>query len=208
MYHSAGPITGAYVIEACERDRQGRESMRGRLFPSILSTTSLILHELATAPSVSGSPIWIEEDGARTLIGLHERRISSYGAAALLNDTMRAQITQWMNNTLPPQGQPRGDCSGWMSDPESFSKVVADHYLRTEYPSLFGQVKKIWVSGDKKITQVYYSTSVAVSVSFVKLPNYVIARRWSHPTGPRCEYDFYCRPSGELVLRKRSCGPS
>jgi hypothetical protein len=95
-----------------------------------------------------------------------------------------------------------------MSDPESFSKVVADHYVRTEYPSLFGRVKKIWVSGDKKITQVYYSTGIAVSVSFVELPNYVIARRWSHPTGPRCEYDFECRPSGELVLRKRSCGPS
>jgi len=108
MHHSAGPITGAYVIEGCDRDRQGRESIRGRLFTSILATTSLILHELTTAPSVSGSPIWIEEDGARTLIGLHERRINAgqsgrrYGAAVLLNDAVRAQVTQWMSNALPP----------------------------------------------------------------------------------------------------------
>jgi len=108
MHHSAGPVTGAYVIEGCDRDRQERESIRGRLFPSILATTRLFLHELATAPSVSGSPIWIEEDGTRTLIGLHERRINvgqsgrSYGAAVLLNDAVRAQVAQWMNNALPP----------------------------------------------------------------------------------------------------------
>ena len=113
-----------------------------------------------------------------------------------------------LGQAAPEQEQRKGNCSGWMSDTESFSKVVADHYLRTEYPSLFGQAKKIWCSGDKKICHVYYSTGVNVGVSFVSLPNYVIARRWAHPTGPRCEYDFDCRPSGELVLRKRSCGPS
>ena len=107
-----------------------------------------------------------------------------------------------------PEQKRKGNCSGWMSDPESFSKVIADHYVRTEYPSLFGRVKKIWCAANKKICQVDYSTGVGVVVSFVELPNYVIARRVPHPTGPRCEYDFDCRPSGELVLRKRSCGPS
>ena len=29
------------------------------------------------------------------------------------------------------QGQTGGDCSGWEKDPESFSKRVADHYVRT-----------------------------------------------------------------------------
>lgn len=109
---------------------------------------------------------------------------------------------------IPTQEQRTGNCSGWMSDPESFSKVVADHYVRTEYSSLSGRAEKIWCREDKKICQVDYSTGIQVVVSFVRLPDYVIARRWAHPTGPRCEYDFDCRPSGELVLRKRRCGPS
>ena len=95
----------------------------------------------------------------------------------------------------------------WMSDVESFAKVVADHYVRTEYPSLFGPVKEIWCSGDKKMCQVNYSTRIKVIVSFVRLPDYVIARRGEDPTGPRCEYDFDCRSSAERVLRKRSCRP-
>jgi hypothetical protein len=113
-----------------------------------------------------------------------------------------------LGQATPEQEQRKGNCFGWMSDPESFSKVVADHYLRTEYPSLFGQAEKISCTGNKKNCLVHYPTGVQVVVSFARLPDYVIARRWAHPTGPRCEYDFDCRPSGELVLRKRSCRPS
>lgn len=108
----------------------------------------------------------------------------------------------------PTQEQSKGNCSGWMSDPESFSKVVADHYLRTEYPLLVGQAEKIWCRADKKLCHVSYSSGVEVAVSFVSLPRFVIARRVPHPTGPRCEYDFDCLTSGKLVLRKRSCGSS
>jgi hypothetical protein len=109
---------------------------------------------------------------------------------------------------IPAQGQRQGDCSGWMSDPESFSKVVADHYVRTEYPSLVGRAERIWCAADKKMCEVYYSTGIKVGVSFVNLPDHVIARRVEHPTGPRCEYDFDCRPSGDVVLSKRNCRPS
>jgi hypothetical protein len=113
--------------------------------------------------------------------------------------------------TLPPTrlGQPAQEQQqgnkNWISDAESFAKVVADHYVRTEYPSLFGPVKEIWCSGDKKICQVNYSTRIKVIVSFVRLPDYVIARRSEDPTGPRCEYNFDCRSSAERVLKKRSC---
>lgn len=55
---------------------------------------------------------------------------------------------------------------------------------------------------------VSYSTGIEAFVSFVRLPDFVIARCVPHLTGPRCEYDFDCTPSGELVLKKRTCGPS
>jgi hypothetical protein len=87
-------------------------------------------------------------------------------------------------------GTAHGERSGWMSDPERFSKVVADHYVRTEYPSLSGRAEKIWCREDKKICQVDYSTGIQVGVSFVRLPDYVIARRWAHPTGPPVRIRF------------------
>jgi V8-like Glu-specific endopeptidase len=108
MHQSAGSISGAFVVDGCDRDRQGGGRIRGRLLPSILTTTSLLLHGLATAPSISGSPIWIEEGGTRTIVGIHERRMSDdqsgrrVGAAVLINDAVRAQVGQWMNTALPP----------------------------------------------------------------------------------------------------------
>jgi hypothetical protein len=105
------------------------------------------------------------------------------------------------------QPAPQQEQRNWISDVESFAKVVADHYVRTEHPPLFGSVKEIWCSGDKKMCQVRYSTGIKVIVSFVRLPDYVIARRGEDPIGPRCEYDFDCRSSAERVLKKRSCRP-
>jgi hypothetical protein len=104
--------------------------------------------------------------------------------------------------------QHRGNCSGWESDPESFSKVVADHYVMTQYPSLIGRAEKIWCDARKIMCIVYYSTGIRVAVSFARTPDFVIARRYEHPTGPRCEYDYDCADSGRLILRKRDCRPS
>jgi hypothetical protein len=93
-------------------------------------------------------------------------------------------------------------------------RIVARSYDKpeTEYSIgtglLISPSEKIWCDAGNKVCQVDYSTGIGVGVSFVHLPGYVIARRIPHPTGPRCEYDFDCRPSGELVLRKRRCGPS
>jgi hypothetical protein len=107
MYRSTGPVTGALVIEGCGKDRRGKDTLRGRILPSVLSSTGLIAHGLATAPSVSGSPMWIEEGGSRTLITLHERRIDDdrsgriFGAAVFLNGAIRAQVAWWMNMALP-----------------------------------------------------------------------------------------------------------
>jgi hypothetical protein len=99
----------------------------------------------------------------------------------------------------------RGDCSGWMNNPQSFSKAIADHYVNTEYPTRLRRAYKIGCMHNK-ICHVYYTNGITVMVSFANLPNYVIARRVGDPTGPRCEYDFDCLPSGELVLMRLGCG--
>jgi V8-like Glu-specific endopeptidase len=112
MFESTGSITGAVVIEECgEVTMRGVEAvspLRGRLLPSILPSTSLVAHDLTSAPSMSGSPMWVEQGGARTLVGIHERRIFDQRGcitlriAVLLNNAVRAQAARWMSTDLPP----------------------------------------------------------------------------------------------------------
>jgi len=106
------------------------------------------------------------------------------------------------------QPKPSGDCSGWEQDPQSFSKVIAEHYLSTEM-GLSLKAQRIWCSGDGKRCEVYFSCKAGtyeckttVGVSFVKVPIYVIARKVS-PLGPRLEYNYHCTPEGKMVLTVR-----
>jgi len=104
MFRSTGPLIGAMVIESCGRDAQGGETLRRRLFPAVAPTSGLIAHALASAHGVSGGPLWLEEDGTRTIVGIHVRAIDSNtrGAAVLLNDAVRAEVERMMTRALPP----------------------------------------------------------------------------------------------------------
>ena len=96
----------------------------------------------------------------------------------------------------------KGDCSGWESDLESFSKAVADHYVRTEIdPTLVGPVSRITCDPGIRCT-VDYSNGLSVMVSLTQIPDYVIVRRMFHPTGPRCEYDYACTPQRTVETAK------
>jgi hypothetical protein len=96
----------------------------------------------------------------------------------------------------------RGDCSGWERDLQSFSKVVAEHYLRTEM-GLSLRAKSIWCRPDGKGCEVYFPGDVTVGVSFVGVPGYVIARQFG-PAKPRREYNYDCTPEGKVILTPRN----
>jgi V8-like Glu-specific endopeptidase len=104
MYRSEGHVTGAVVIQSCGIDAHGRSTMAGRIVPLTPSSQGLFAHELAASHAVSGGPMWIEENGARTLIGIHVRAIDGERrrAGVLLDDAVRAQVAQWMNREVPP----------------------------------------------------------------------------------------------------------
>jgi len=102
--------------------------------------------------------------------------------------------------------QPNVSCTGWESDPESFSKRVAEHYVRT----VLGQSLRAWrivpyyPSGNKKYMEVQFSPSLAVGVSFLKVPDYVIALRLrAQPPGPPRYYTYSCTLDGNLILKDR-----
>lgn len=98
-----------------------------------------------------------------------------------------------------------GSCSGWESDPESFSKRVAEHYVRTVLgqPLHAKRIVPYWPNS-KKAMEVTFSDDLAVGVSFVKIPDYVIALRLrAQPPGPPRYYVYSCTPDGNLVLSER-----
>jgi hypothetical protein len=100
------------------------------------------------------------------------------------------------------QGQTGGDCSGWEKDPESFSKRVADHYVRTVL-KLGITVKRIYphYSTGKDIMDVDFTDELTVAVSFRGIPNWVMAMRLRHqPAGPPRWYSYSCTAKGDLVL--------
>ncbi|HJU04922.1 MAG TPA: hypothetical protein VJ692_07180 [Nitrospiraceae bacterium] len=101
--------------------------------------------------------------------------------------------------------QSKGTCSGWESDPESFSKRVAEHYVRTVLglPLSAKRIFPYWPAS-KKGMEVAFSDNLAVGVSFVKVPDYVIALRLrAQPPGPARYYTYSCTPEGNLVLNER-----
>jgi len=102
MYFSRGTIRGGITLTSCTGTLAKGDA--NFVTVPITPTTSLISHDLDTAPSQSGSPMWIVQAGGRFLIALHAGRIgrNTRGKAVLLNDAVRRRITDWMTRTLPP----------------------------------------------------------------------------------------------------------
>lgn len=104
MYYSRGSITGAIHIQRCTGDIvRGTAETEGRRLPTISEATSLIAHDLDTAPSQSGSPMWIVQAGGRFLVALHAGRIdrNTQGKAVLINAAVRRRVADWMTRFRP-----------------------------------------------------------------------------------------------------------
>jgi outer membrane protein OmpA-like peptidoglycan-associated protein len=98
------------------------------------------------------------------------------------------------------------DCSGWEKDPESFSKIIAEHYVRTEL-GLFIRGKSIWCRADGKLCEVTFPFpfNITVMVSLVHIPSHVIARQAYIKQGaPRREFIYSCTPEGNVIFSPRN----
>ncbi len=105
------------------------------------------------------------------------------------------------------------DCSGWQRDPQSISKVAAEHYVVMEL-GLFSRITAGLVKSIKCDTSPLCCREPGgIADCFVEFPNglqihvtiYLDKIQVSGPKSPICLYDYTCPPSGELVLRKRKC---
>ena len=97
-----------------------------------------------------------------------------------------------------------GDCSGWERDPQSFSKVIAEHYVRTELGRVLSPTQ-----GPYRVTAttwgVTFPDNLVVYVGLARVPDFVIAARWyPKPGGPSRFYSYSCTPAGKVILTPRS----
>lgn len=103
-----------------------------------------------------------------------------------------------LTNLGEPQSS--GDCSGWERDSQSFSKRVAEHYMRT----VLGQPlnARSIRQGSAIRWEVRFSDSIVVAVVFAK--GFVAAARiFTSPIGPIRHYNYSCTEKGDLVLTER-----
>jgi hypothetical protein len=102
------------------------------------------------------------------------------------------------------EGQNASPCSGWERDRDSFSKRVAEYYLRT----VFGQnlsARSIRQASTVR-WEVQFSNNFVVGVVFA--PGFVAASRlYATPSGPIRHYNYSCTASGDLVLSDRKLPP-
>jgi V8-like Glu-specific endopeptidase len=98
MFFSRGHVLGGIVMASCTAT-----TMDGRLVPSIPATTNLVGHDVQSDPSMSGSPMWFMKD-TRRLAAIHAGTVAggTIRKAIVMNDRVRAQIRQWLQQTLPP----------------------------------------------------------------------------------------------------------
>jgi len=86
-----------------------------------------------------------------------------------------------------PQGQ--GSCSGWERNPESLSRVIAEHHLLTELGQPIRATRqpyKVTAATTWRTTwRINFPNKIAVYVSLAKVPDFVVAaRRYPEPAGP------------------------
>lgn len=101
MYLSRGTIGGDIRIQSCTQS-----TATGPPPGAISDATSLIAHNLDTAPSQSGGPMWIVQPGGRFLVAIHAGRINNnqIGKAILLNTAVRRRVADWIKQ-FPPLPQ-------------------------------------------------------------------------------------------------------
>jgi hypothetical protein len=97
-------------------------------------------------------------------------------------------------------------CSGWESDPQSFSVVAAKHYLRKLWQPRFSIAKVVVTSPPPR-----WKTSVSVNVgaglmvitvTIIPASRMVLVESDSHMA---CPFNYRCQPSGKLVLDEIAC---
>lgn len=105
-----------------------------------------------------------------------------------------------LTNLAEPQDTK--DCSGYESDPQSFGKRVAEHYMRTVLKQPLSAISIRPPREGSVRWEVIFPNNIVVAVIFAK--GWVATSRiYVDPMGPIRHYNYSCTDKGELVLTER-----
>jgi hypothetical protein len=170
----------------------------------------LLAHELAhvVQQARSPGPINVMPAGAMTA-GDDPLEREAEGAAARIDASQNVFVSSGhpapglQRQAGPGQALQTDDCSGWENDPESFSKHVADHFVRTEINPLIPPSAKSIECINPRNCEVTYSEELKIAVRWNSAYKRVAAD-WDH--GKKvCLYEYTCDDQGQLILKVREC---
>ena len=130
-------------------------------------------------------------------------------ASGYLDGIVGPKTITHLDSNAPPL-RDEVDCSGWESDPQSFSKRAAEHYLRAVWQPWFN-VRSIACNAPPPnwSCNVAVDTGAGVIVINVQLsPGDKLVRvaRTSDPKAHMvCFYQYRCLASGQLILNDSAC---
>ena len=134
---------------------------------------------------------------------------------ASLNALVEDMLSELETEFLQGEGSNTGSCSGWESDPQSFSITLAKFYYRTDFPnprSPNPSVVSVTGAWDPKVAfWVTFDNGDVVGVSMKLVPTQHIAVAGPRvgnicPFNLRCRYTYSCSASGSISFTKISCG--
>lgn len=146
-------------------------------------------------------------------IGALETRLDARILADRTPSIIRRSETSLAAPTESPprlQRGPHDDCQNWPLDPESFSKVVAEYHVRTEYGITASGTRRGRCPSDCSCTWSF-PKKIEIEVgwclqSLPPDPDTVSARRIQPTPGKVCEYEYRCPdPNRPPVFRRVGC---
>ena len=177
----------------------------GQHAPGTTAGRKLLAHELAHVVQQARSPRPINMMPATVMTaGDDPLEREAEGAAARIDASQNVFVSSGHPAPgLQRQVGPAADCSKWENDPESFSKHVADHFVRTEINPLIPPSAKSIVCINPRNCEVTYSEELKIAVRWDSAYKRVAAD-WDN--GKKvCLYEYTCDDQGQLILKVREC---
>jgi hypothetical protein len=179
----------------------------GHYAPETREGRRLLAHELAHVVQQARSPGPINMMPATVMTaGADSLEREAEGAAARIDASQNVFVSSGhpapgLQRQVGPD--PAGDCSGWENDPESFSKHVADHFVRTEINPLIPPSAESIECINPRNCEVTYSEELKIAVRWNSAYKRVAAD-WDQ--GKKvCLYEYTCDDQGQLILKVREC---
>ncbi len=146
--------------------------------------------------------------GTYNTVYAYKQRFDIRTASGFLDGIVGPLTVTHIDSDLPPAQE--ADCAGWESDPQSFSKRAAEHYLRAVWQPSFSVPTIACMAGPPNwncnVTVNAGGGLIIINVQLSPQDKLVRVTRLPDPnTHMVCLYGYRCLADGRLTLTGSSC---